>query len=276
VPQPARDLPDFHDPPVIETVVGVEFEALDGWDIRHFGLYWQAVRDDYPHFEVQPPLNPTEPPGPAHAVAQNLVLNILPGPPSIRAWYIDAPQSRLIQIQEDRFIHNWRKISGDEPYPHYDDSIRPTFEKEWVRYQEFLQEHGSKAPEVRRWEVTYVNHLERGREWEELSELGEIVSFWTQPNAPTFLPSPNSVTVQVHYPIGQQGDYLRVLVQPVIRGRDEREVLQVRITAAGRTRSSDLGEVLRCLDLGREWVVRGFGDITTAKMHHLWGKKERP
>jgi hypothetical protein len=66
------------------------------------------------------------------------------------------------------------------------------------------------------------------------------------------------------------------MVQPVTRFRDNNEVLQVNLTASGRARSTEVHEILQCFDLGREWVVRGFTDFTSAEMHELWGKRDRP
>jgi hypothetical protein len=47
------------------------------------------------------------------------------------------------------------------------------------------------------------------------------------------------------------------------------------LTARGVPHSSDQEELLRCLDVGREWVVRGFADFTTDEMHNLWKRRER-
>ena len=54
-----NDTPDFHDPPVIETVFGVEFTPLEEWNLAHFGLYWSEIRDKYKKVDVQPPLAST-------------------------------------------------------------------------------------------------------------------------------------------------------------------------------------------------------------------------
>ncbi len=142
-----QGLPDFLKPPVVETVLGVEFAPLAGWDIRHFGLLWGLWQDEYPNFQVQPPLPPTEQPSPESEFARNVIVSILGiAGPSVRAWYIDASETQLLQIQEDRFIHNWRKVLGSEVYPHYDESIRPAFESQWMRFTEYLLDFGSPRP----------------------------------------------------------------------------------------------------------------------------------
>lgn len=48
--------PKFLAPPLIETVLGVEFEPLSSWDIPHYGLFWQSIRQEYQNCIAKPPL----------------------------------------------------------------------------------------------------------------------------------------------------------------------------------------------------------------------------
>ena len=41
-------------------------------------------------------------------------------PNATRFWFIGDPGTRLIQVQRDRFVINWRKVTGDEAYPRYE------------------------------------------------------------------------------------------------------------------------------------------------------------
>ena len=270
------NLPDFERPPVVETVLGVEFSPLGGWDLRYYGLLWEAIREDYPEFTVQPPLSPSEQVGPDNTLARNVVVSMLgiAGPP-IRAWFVDRSNTRLVQVQEDRFLHNWRKVEGHEPYPHYDQILRPAFEREWTRFLSFLEKYRIEPPTVERWEVTYVNHFERGHEWQSLDELHRLFSGWAPTPTYKFLPLAEALRLEVVYPIKEVAGHLSITVHPAVRVRDKKEVLQVNVTARGRTRSSDVGEILRCLDIGREWVVRGFTDFTSEELHNLWVRRER-
>jgi hypothetical protein len=51
-----QSLPKFNRPPVVETVLGVEFAQLIRWGIPHFGLYWATIRNEYQHCPVREPL----------------------------------------------------------------------------------------------------------------------------------------------------------------------------------------------------------------------------
>lgn len=270
-----QNLPDFDSPPVVEAVLGVEFAPLEGWDVRHFGLFWEWVSGRYPKFEVQPPIATADRAGPHAEIARNLVTSFLAvSGPKIRTWFVDHSETRLLQVQDDRFIHNWRKVLGDEAYPHYEDAIRPAFRSEWGEFCRFLDQYGIKRPSAGMWEVTYVNHLERGREWNGPEDLGLVFPFWEHRPAGGYLPPPTSVSLQMVFPVAAGGQ-LSVSINPGVRQRDNKEILQFNLTAKGRMESSSADDLLRGFDLGREWVVRGFADLTSGQMHSLWRRKER-
>src|SRR2546422_7857982 len=127
----------FEEPPVVETVHGVEFTPLEGFRVPHFGLYWQAIRGEYPTTEVKPPIaSAIERFGVEAQGTEAIELEILRGEPPLRCWFINEAQGRLIQLQWDRFLHNWRK-AGD-PYPRYPETKR-IFAAEWDRFQTFLR-----------------------------------------------------------------------------------------------------------------------------------------
>jgi uncharacterized protein (TIGR04255 family) len=266
-------LPDFADPPVIETVLGVEFAPLEGWKIPHFGLYWQVIRDEYPQFEIHPPLATAEEVRtPEDRIFQAVMVELLTHPP-VRCWYLDAATTRLLQIQTNRFIHNWRKTGSDETYPRYE-RIRPLFEREWHRFVEFLAREKLGAPEPVRCEVTYVNHLVKGKEWEDVAHLDRVFPVWTGQRSGPSLQRPKAVAINVSYAMPEDRGQLGVQVQPTIRQRERKEILQLTLTAKGKPASPSLADVLAWFDLGRECVVRSFCDFTSPEMHKLWGRKE--
>jgi hypothetical protein len=77
------------------------------------------------------------------------------------------------------------------------------------------------------------------------------------------------LTLEARSPM-PEGGRLRVMMQPAIRRQGAKEVLQSTLTARGRPRRPELGASLGWFDLGHEWIVRGFTDLTTAAMHTIW------
>jgi hypothetical protein len=51
-----RTLPDFYNPPAVETAVGTRFAPIAGWNAFHYGLLLQEFQEQYPVHELRPPL----------------------------------------------------------------------------------------------------------------------------------------------------------------------------------------------------------------------------
>ncbi len=267
-------LPDFISPPVDEVALSIQFPPIPAFNVPHFGLFWQRIRKDYPKFEIQQPIsNVTEQFGPdARPGLQQLSFSFL-ALPDIRCWYLDESGNRLVQVQRDRFVHNWRKISGTEEYPRYPE-IRGRLEREWIRFCEFLKDEKLERPKPNQCEVLYVNHIEYDKGWQGYGELDHVIAALATPKAKNrFLPAPERITMNVVYPIEGNAGRLYVSFNPVVRARDGKEVLQMTLTARGAPRSSSDADTFGWLDLGRRWVVRSFADFTTDTMHTVWGKR---
>src|SRR4051812_7153289 len=174
------DLPDFRKPPVAETVLSLQFDPIERLTTVHVGLLWQQFRDQFPLIEEHPPLRPTfekfEPPSPVQV--EVTVEDKLPAP---RVWFLNRPKSELIQVQADRFIHNWRKMESIEPYPHYE-PIREKFRGEVATLEQFLKDEGLGTLGVNQCEVTYVNHIERAGVWQRHGQLERVLKNWSSPS----------------------------------------------------------------------------------------------
>jgi len=262
-----HSLPDFAKPPVVETVLDVGFSPLSGWGIPHFGLFWQSIRDEYPTFRDQPPvLLERETFGNKQSQRLNVAFEFL-NQPEARCWFEEKSGSRLIQIQQDRFIHNWRKTEEQQEYPRYENVIRPAFEREWDRFCSFLDQQGIGLPEVQQCEVKYVNHVDFDG-WESFTHLVDALETW--PGSRGFLPLPESASFITSYLMPENAGRLRIIAQPAFRHVDSKSVIQLILMARGQPKSSDRRAILEWFDLGRQWIVNGFAEFTSAKMHHIW------
>lgn len=273
VEPPTGGLPEFEDPPVNETVLSIQFSPLKGFTVAHFGLYWSGIRSRFPKVQVQPSLP---------SVIEKFDAPLQGGPrlgfqlvmqPEVRCWFLNEAETGLIQLQTDRFINNWKKVSGKEVYPRYP-SIRQTLSNEWTGFCRFLDQNGIDSPQVNQCEVTYVNHIEYKKGWQDYGELNKVLEFWSGKTSDGFLPSPERSSMNVHYCLPGNAGRLHVSIDPVIRTRDGNEVLQINLTARGAPSDSTAEQVLKWMDLGREWVVKGFTDLTSKHMHRIWGRKK--
>ncbi len=262
--------PKFDSPPVIETVLGVEFRPLNKWSIQHFGLFWNRIREEFPKCEIQPPLMSQieifGQPQPQQKIGIQLMTV-----PEVRCWFSHSDQARLIQIQNDRFVHNWRKIEN-HTYPSYN-TIKPKFKSHWETFCNFLNEENLGEPEAIQCEVTYINHIEIGEEWKSLADISEIVPAWSGQLSGSFLPLPETVQIKTAFVIPDDRGRLHINLQPAIRRVDLKQILQLTLTARGAPKSAETSAILEWFDLGHDWVVRGFADFTSEKMHQLWKRR---
>ncbi len=260
-------LPKFSNPPVTEMVLGVEFDSLVNWQVPHFGLYWNQIRSLYPVSSVVPPL-----PSQVEKFGQEQQVEMFKfsfsPQPEVRCWFTNEQQSWLLQVQETRFIQNWRKTSME--YPHYPEARR-RFDKEWERFAGFLETEQIGVPAIKQCEITYVNHLEIDSSSNAMSEVFPFLKESTQSG---FLPLPETTVINLVYPLPLEQGRLHVSIQPIIRHTDAKELLQLSLIARGCPESSQLTHIFDWFDLGHEWIVRSFAELTSEKMHGLWERTQ--
>ncbi|PJA78298.1 MAG: hypothetical protein CO149_04795 [Nitrospirae bacterium CG_4_9_14_3_um_filter_51_5] len=268
-----RTLPLFNDPPVIETVLGVQFSPLSEFSIQHFGLFWSKIRKEYPNCSPQLPLplvienfeekGATKPPA---------TINLIEDLSYLRAWFINKSQTRLIQIQKDRFLYNWRKTVESDTYPQYD-NIQPKFKDEWEKFCDFLKEEKIGTPNLMQCEVTYVNHLEIEKGWNTFGEFSKVFSNWSEKFSGDFLNTPETITCNMAFTIPGKKGRLHISICPAIRMSDGKKIFNVELTARGKPNTSDVNAILEWFDIGHEWIVKGFTDLTTDHMHQIWRRE---
>lgn len=265
------DLPDFENPPVIETVLSAQFQPLAQMRVVHFGQFWNLIRDRYPATEERPALDPvverfSEPARPRWGGR----LSLLESPPLPRVWFVHSSQNELLQLQPDRFIKNWRKTGDGDAYPRYE-NIRARFDDDFRKFQEFAASEKLGVVEVNQCEVTYVNHIVAGEGWTNHGDIGKVLTVWKH-SAGTFPGGAEDVAFHARFPIhGHAGGpvgRLHVEVQAAFRDADAKPMFVVSLTARGM-----LGDATTFFDLGREWIVRSFAEMTTPEMHRVWRRR---
>ena len=279
-PAEARpQLPDFTNPPVIEVALSVAFQPLDGYTTAHSGLFWHRVADRFPRAQQQPPLTipaeheSTKPPDEVPAEAPFQLLDL----PQPRIWLVTEDDSELIQLQGDTFAQNWRKSRPEQPYPRYEHVLK-RFEDGFRSFATFTEEQQLGSPKPLRCEVTYVNHVLSGDVWQDFSELHKVLSACSSLKGTTFLPEPDESRFSAKFSMrdrnGQFVGRLTVSAKPAFRRSDKHPLFILTLTARGKPVGTGAEGVLTFFDIGREWIVQGFADLTTRDMHMLWGRTE--
>jgi len=264
-------LPSYRKPPVIETVLAIEFTPLDDWLISHFGLFLADNQETFSRFEAKTELPPSIESFTDQQHSSEPKIQLVDAP-EVRGWYLSADDREVVQIQKDRFIFNWRKGESESGYPRYDHYLKPQFVTHYEKFTEFLAKQQITTPVVQQCEVTYVNHIPRGEAWKTPEDWRRVFTVFGKTSERKFLPKAEGCNFAITYLLPEKQGRLRVSVTSVVRTKDGKEVLQFNVAARIKPKGSGVDDLLQSFDLGREWVVRGFTDLTTYQMHQAWEK----
>ena len=248
-------------PPVVEVVCGILFQTPEPLRGTHVGLYGQRIRDTFPQVEEAPPLTPViEFPGPGSSGVLQLGFGFGPLPPLRRTWFISEDGRNLIQVQEDRFVFNWKKAAEDDAYPRYDTVIE-RFNQHLAGFLEFLTAENVGIPAYRQFELIYVNHIPLGAAEVEVSESRALVDHVRDTSRSRFLSEPEGVNWVSIYSLPNNEGRLYAAAQSA-RAPDGRRILRLDMTARGIP--ADPTEVGRqaWFDQAHEWITHGFADLT--------------
>ena len=255
-------LPEYKRPPVVETALAVVFAQLSGWNIIHFGILWERFKAKYPRFETHPYLNPS--------ISGEISFEN----PPLRCFFLNDGGTQLIQVRSGAFVRNWRAWPQNSIYPRYA-TIRPSFERDFETFDQFLRDF--EFPQLEAWkcEVTYVNHFVRGREWEDILSLSRILPIISPDRISGLLSNMSHARFAFGYELPEDTGTLQVELVPVV-SPDGKQVMQLGLTAVGRPTGSDLPSILDWLDKGHYAVVKGFSEFTSieAQREH-WGRECR-
>jgi uncharacterized protein (TIGR04255 family) len=261
---------------VNEVALALQFDR-PAVDVEVLGLLAGRLKPEFPVQQQVPPLPPMEEPtGPAQPQFQVQ----LGAPPTFpRTWFSGPDGHQLVQVQSDRFALNWRRLGGEVPYPRYT-FLHDLLTKLLAELREALDATGTDTPAVNFCELLYINEIvvpgvEPGQRHPDLSQ---IIRFVEPIAGPTFLPEAEDAQLQARWrmpaealPVGAEIGRLYVAITPGLRPDTQLPIYLMHVTARiVPPLGCDLGAALDVLDVGHEWIVRGFADLTTDEMHKLW------
>lgn len=265
----------FKKPPVTEVALSVQFRPIRQLRTQHIiERLWPLFKEkDFTKIEDKPPLTW------AFEIFDDAIppptMEISNLPPVPRYWFLNDDETQLVQIQQDRFAHNWRRHSFDTPYPQYS-PIRENFERDYNLLKRFIVEVNLGEIVSDLCEITYVNTIPFENDWMSIEDIHKIICILKQGYTEPFLPDMEDINLRVKYRIEDDNK------QPIGRfyisvdqgySKENTRCLFLKLTARGKPIGDDLKGVLSFLDIGHEWIVKGFTSITTDKMHTYWGRR---
>lgn len=265
-------LPEYESPPLTEVVCGVTFKSLDRLTAAHVGIFWGELQPEYPKVEEYPPIASPIEIFDTKEVSTELEFTSVP--PLPREMFLSEDDVFVIQLQRDRFIFNWRRLNEVNLYPRYPQVIEK-FENN-LRVFRDLTAKGSIETEPIQYELTYINHIPQGDLWEKSGEIGNIFPFSNLSFDGTVLKSPEHVNWRTTFLLPNKLGRLHATIRTnSLRRSDNKPVIFFELTVRGM--ASDTSDIGRkdWFDLAREWIVRGFTDLTSNEAQEkLWRRTQ--
>jgi len=261
----ASALPEYNNPPVNEVVFGVQFQKIEDFQTPHIGLLWEKLnRETFPKCQEMPPIGHIIEDGP-----KDQKIGMFEVPPLPRLLFINSDENHLVQVQQDRFLQNWRKIKPDDTYPRFR-KLYPEFKQSWEFFNSFLHDTGLPKPIPDQYELTYVNQITQGEGWTNISDIEKVFRGFRYDVKGRFLPEPETLTWRKIYRLPNQMGRLHTSLK-MASTKEGKRVMLFELTARGfGTMPID-----DWFEMGREWIVRGFADLTTDSIQkELWHLKQ--
>ena len=164
---PAMDdsIVDFDHPPVSEVICGIGFKELSGFEAPQMGLFWNAIRSEFPIAEGRGPIVP---PG------GEFTIELSPETAApIRFFLRSKNRAELVQVQSNRLLYNWLKTESGNPYPRFRGVIK-RFRFVRRRFERFLKANSFEAPAIRELRLEYLNNIPSGEGWKNLGDLSKL------------------------------------------------------------------------------------------------------
>jgi len=273
----SASLPEYDHPPVVEVALSIQFAPLVRLRNIHAGLIWNELKSEFPQYQEHPALPPVfEVFGPnPKMTGLGPQIEFLTSAPVNRYWFLKENGAELIQIQQDRILYNWRKQADQDVYPRYE-AVRANFLATLEKLLAVFAVNDLGTVQPNQCEITYINYITLPDGADARATPDRILAPFSGNTTDGFLPGLEDLQMQLRFPIKQDEKNvgrLYVQVSPALRTVDQKAGVQITLTARGKPRAETIDAAFELLDLGREYIVRGFTSITTPEMHKHWRKQ---
>jgi uncharacterized protein (TIGR04255 family) len=264
---------EFEAPPVVETVLSIQFAPISGFTAAHAGCFWNQVGSSSPEWR-NAKLN--EIPR-LEDEFENLGSEQLFGVPSWhirpaiahpRIQIIHPDQERMVQVQDSRFVYNWRKGSG--PYPSYA-KTKPAFDDLFGLFKKYLDSAAFPAPQPNQWEIIYINQVPKGKLWTRVAEWADTLPGLYMPTGyPLATVECETMGCTWRYRLSEGRGRLHISLQHGRTQEPEKlEVILLQLTARGPIADGGLTAEAG-FALGHSAIVNTFKGMTSKQAHTEW------
>ena len=264
--------PSFVRPPLVEQAIVAVFEAIPGFTIVDYGVFWSEIQKEFPLVSsTDPAPEHTELFDPIRLPDSGLqLLHTLPLP---RAMFRDKEGGELIQLQPDRFGFNWSKVDGGH-YPR-SEQVMGRFNELFARFHAFIERRGIGPLRLKQCELTNLNIIrvsDFGHGYEDMTKALRVDPLDL---GISFLRAETYTRARQHSILGAAGEpvgRLHTAIAPVISTHDGEQAFRLELTARSRPEINTLETMKGFFEIARNAVNAAFCATVTDKMRKHWGE----
>lgn len=268
----------FSAPPVVETALSVQFNSLVGFTAAHAGWFWKEYVEklgdgppnDWKQIAEAPKIPEQSEKFGAEDVWAAPSVQVKQGLFSPRIQLIRGDGERMLQVQDNRFILNWRKRAS--AYPSYE-TLMPEFRTLLAAFESFCSEAGFGTPVYNLWEIVYVDQVKKGTMWDSARSLNRLFPALTAPAVSVRHAPPSddeTVSADWRFSLADRRGRLYVQLRQARILPSNEEVIQLTTTARGPVNDTQSWE--QGLNFGHDALRETFLAITSTTAQEFWRK----
>ena len=264
--------PKFQEPPLVEQAIVVAFDAIQGFDLSDYGLFWNEIRADFPQTETASRLETA-----VENLGQDMLFEtgITFMPMSMpRAFYRNFTGG-LVQLQNDRLGYNWVKADGIE-YPHFE-ATRAKFNELFDKFVRYCRDRGLPELKLRQCEVTNLNIIPVRDFGESFADIGKAFVVDPLNMKVPFLVNETYTRARQHLIIDSESQpigRLHSVITPVFNPVENLAAFKFELTARSGPTLNTIEKSNEFLACARSAINAAFLATTTADMRAKWGEKD--
>lgn len=265
----------FEHPPIVESVVGIQFSPLPELTSAHFGRFWSqldpngttwartvdtsVIRDQFEVFN-DPLWN---------RVGGSGFEFKFGNAPQVRCLIENAEADRMIQLQSTRLHLNWKKTATRKPQC---STLLSEFSDTFHQFKEYcaVNHIGNVIPN--QWEITCVNSFSKGEYWETPEDWGKTLPglFTTQFAVKGVELKMEQRRVDWSFEIVPKLGRLHVSASPGRWGDSANPTLLLELTCRGPVKNDTFDSVVAGLNLGHQVCLDAFLNMTNDALKKKW------
>ncbi len=264
----------FINPPIREVAYSFQFEPIPKLHLGYLGLLWgSCYQSDFPNVEHDDPLeHDIERFGSKFPAPQRRpLISLMQSIPVPRLRFVSEDQNTLLQLQNDMFVFNWRRMPGaNTEYPRFP-VLNEMFNSNLSKLEGFLQLHNLPQMTINQVSITNVNHIPaKGK------SLSEVFRGFTCNDGMHQDLREEGFGVLLRDVILFNGDPIGRLylnIQKKNRMSDGTEIFTFELTARARPIESSRSGAFETLALLRNHINLSFSSLTTPEIQTVWGRE---